>query len=349
MLAGPRRKQKISSDPRNKQWSEDSNRFGQRLMKQMGWSHGKGLGLKEDGKTEHIKVSLKNDNRGLGCNQNVEDNWISHQDDFNDLLSNLHQEHSQETATKNNPDSLSSIEEKSQKAKRRVHYKKFTRGKDLANRSVNDMNCILGRRSASGSNTPQSISAPSSDHENEEERTVSHGVKTIVNSVSMQEYFAQKMARMKELNVNGTVEGGNSPEAGGGKDGDSPRGENVESCIHRDGEEYEGRRKKKKVKKRKRKLEDGTEETGGDRKEDGMKEEAGIGEGAVEASMNGLGENEGLIENETLNGISTEDKDTSDSKRTDGENESGECESSGEKLKKKKKKKKRRKIEVDQD
>ncbi|KAJ8048927.1 PIN2/TERF1-interacting telomerase inhibitor 1 [Holothuria leucospilota] len=320
-------------------------------MKQMGWSNGKGLGLKEDGKTEHIKVSLKNDNRGLGCNQNVEDNWISHQDDFNDLLSNLHQEHSQETSTKNNPDSLSSIEEKSQKAKRRVHYKRFTRGKDLANRSVNDMNCILGRRSASGSNTPQSISAPSSDHENEEERMVSHGVKTIVNSVTMQEYFAQKMARMKELNVNGTVEGGNSPEAGDGKDGESP-GDDVESQIHRDGENGElKRKKKKKGKKRKRKLEDGIEETGWDKKEfEGDMEEGGIREdveGTVGARMNGLLENEGLVEDERLDGVSIEDEDTSDFKRTDGENESGECENGGEKLKKKKKK--RRKVEVEQD
>ena len=31
----------------------------------MGWSKGKGLGVKEDGKTEHISVSVKNDTRGI--------------------------------------------------------------------------------------------------------------------------------------------------------------------------------------------------------------------------------------------------------------------------------------------
>lgn len=191
------------------------------------------------------------------------------------------------------------------------------------------------------------MQAPSSDHENEEERIASHGVKTIVNTVSIQEYFAQKMARMKESSVNGALEGGNSPEAEDGKDGEFPGDEDVESQIHRHGEDEESKRKKKKAKKRKRKLEDGIEETGGDRNGGRMK--AGwVGEGAEEARMNGHGESEGLVENETLDGISIEDGDTSGLKRTDGEKESGECENSGEKLKKKKKKK-RRKVEVDQD
>ena len=33
-------------------------------MEKMGWSKGKGLGANEDGKREHVKVSLKTDNRG---------------------------------------------------------------------------------------------------------------------------------------------------------------------------------------------------------------------------------------------------------------------------------------------
>lgn len=30
----------------------------------MGWQHGKGLGAKENGVTEHVKVSYKNDSKG---------------------------------------------------------------------------------------------------------------------------------------------------------------------------------------------------------------------------------------------------------------------------------------------
>lgn len=33
-------------------------------MEKMGWEKGKGLGAKEDGMTEHIKVRFKSDNKG---------------------------------------------------------------------------------------------------------------------------------------------------------------------------------------------------------------------------------------------------------------------------------------------
>lgn len=34
------------------------------MLERMGWQHGKGLGAKEDGMTEHVKVSYKNDTQG---------------------------------------------------------------------------------------------------------------------------------------------------------------------------------------------------------------------------------------------------------------------------------------------
>lgn len=39
--------------------------FGERLMKQFGWSEGKGLGVKEDGMAEAIKVKQKKDQTGV--------------------------------------------------------------------------------------------------------------------------------------------------------------------------------------------------------------------------------------------------------------------------------------------
>lgn len=39
--------------------------FGERLLKQFGWSEGKGLGLKEDGMAEAIKVKQKKDQTGV--------------------------------------------------------------------------------------------------------------------------------------------------------------------------------------------------------------------------------------------------------------------------------------------
>ncbi|KAL6064639.1 hypothetical protein STEG23_030336, partial [Scotinomys teguina] len=148
MLAERRRKQKWTVDPRNTAWSNDDSKFGQRMLERMGWSKGKGLGAQEQGATEHIKVKVKNNNLGLGATNNNEDNWIAHQDDFNQLLAALNTCHSPETAdSSDNKEKKSfSLEEKSKTSKNRVHYMKFTKGKDLSSRSETDLDCIFGKR-----------------------------------------------------------------------------------------------------------------------------------------------------------------------------------------------------------
>ena len=52
LLADRSSKQRWSSDPRGKQWSEDKNKVSVKMMEKMGWTAGKGLGAKEDGNTE---------------------------------------------------------------------------------------------------------------------------------------------------------------------------------------------------------------------------------------------------------------------------------------------------------
>lgn len=42
----------------------DDSKFGQKMLEKFGWSKGKGLGAKEDGHVDHVKVSLKNDSLG---------------------------------------------------------------------------------------------------------------------------------------------------------------------------------------------------------------------------------------------------------------------------------------------
>uniref|UniRef100_A0A667X204 G-patch domain-containing protein n=1 Tax=Myripristis murdjan TaxID=586833 RepID=A0A667X204_9TELE len=148
MLAEPRRKQKWSVDPRNTAWTNDDSKFGQKMLERMGWSKGKGLGKGEQGSTEHIKVKVKNNNLGLGTTASYEDNWIAHQDDFNQLLAELNSCHRQSTTDECPPEEKQgfSLEEKSKTSKKRVHYMKFTKGKDLSCRSETDLNCIFGKR-----------------------------------------------------------------------------------------------------------------------------------------------------------------------------------------------------------
>ncbi|KAG8235068.1 hypothetical protein J437_LFUL015310 [Ladona fulva] len=65
MLAEPRRKEKWTLNPRGKFWSDDKNKFGQRMLEKMGWSEGKGLGASGQGATSHVAVKLKNDSKAI--------------------------------------------------------------------------------------------------------------------------------------------------------------------------------------------------------------------------------------------------------------------------------------------
>ncbi|XP_060079344.1 PIN2/TERF1-interacting telomerase inhibitor 1-like [Ylistrum balloti] len=193
MLAAPRRKQKLSADPRGNNWSKDGSKFGQKMLEKFGWSNGKGLGANEDGNVEHVKISLKNDTRGVGCSKNHADNWIAHQDDFNDLLSSLNQNGSdKDNNDEDSSDKVTGLEKKSKASRSRVHYQKFTKGKDLSSKSQEDMACIFGRRKIK-QDTSSEDDGSSSDSENKME----HGVITVRSTDSVQDYFAKKMAEKK--------------------------------------------------------------------------------------------------------------------------------------------------------
>ncbi|NXW19042.1 PINX1 inhibitor, partial [Circaetus pectoralis] len=184
-----RRRQKWSVDPRNSAWSKDESKFGQKMLEKMGWSKGKGLGAQEQGNTEHIKVQVKNNMLGLGATINYEDNWIAHQDDFNQLLAELNDCHGQgETESSvNNQKTMFSLEEKSKSSKKRVHYMKFAKGKDLSSRSEDDLSCIFGKRQKSVKTQQKNLwlSEPAD------------GYNTVKSVLTVQEYFAKRMAKLK--------------------------------------------------------------------------------------------------------------------------------------------------------
>lgn len=207
LFSPARRKQKWSVDPRNSAWSNDDSKFGQKMLERMGWSKGKGLGRGEQGSTEHIKVKVKNDSFGLGANASHEDKWIAHQDDFNDLLAHLNSCHGQNGNNDPPPEEekVFSLEEKSKTAKRRVHYMKFTKGKDLSSRSEKDLNCIFGKRAHSSKEQEQESNSSESQDEKEETTALASSeldtetiTNTVTSTMTMQEYFAQRMARLNK-------------------------------------------------------------------------------------------------------------------------------------------------------
>lgn len=171
------------------------------MLEKMGWSKGKGLGAQEQGNTEHIKVQVKNNTLGLGATINYEDSWIAHQDDFNQLLAELNDCHGQgETESSvNNQKTTFSLEEKSKSSKKRVHYVKFAKGKDLSSRSEDDLSCIFGKRQKS-MKTQEDITDPESQEEKKKNRWLAEpadGYNTVNSVLTVQEYFAKRMEKLK--------------------------------------------------------------------------------------------------------------------------------------------------------
>ncbi|XP_062504404.1 PIN2/TERF1-interacting telomerase inhibitor 1-like isoform X2 [Corticium candelabrum] len=175
MLAERKRKEKWSHDPRNTQWTRDKSKFGYRMLEKMGWKEGKGLGLQEDGSVAVVTVKKKTTNLGVGAKHKHEDNWLENQAAFDDLLATLNTssttgvnnrysvhrhrsfKHSTTSMYRNlittemeysgeRTASKVSLQQLSSSSRKRIHYKRFTQGKDLSLASSHDVDSILGRR-----------------------------------------------------------------------------------------------------------------------------------------------------------------------------------------------------------
>ena len=86
-------------DTQNLSWRSDKNSFGQKLLAKMGWKEGKGLGKREDGIVDHVKVKRRIDSAGIGIASSVPDGvmggrngnevLLSAVSDFNAMLSKM--------------------------------------------------------------------------------------------------------------------------------------------------------------------------------------------------------------------------------------------------------------------
>lgn len=251
----------------------DDSRFGTKMLEKMGWSKGRGLGANEDGSQEFVRIRFKNDAEGLGYEAR-DDQWTVHEEGFNGLLKALNGEENNENeksggvgsasedearpmgfgfkpepvVEKAKPKSLKenisgvSLEEKSKVSKARVHYKKFTRGKDLAQYSEKDLANIFGKKATEAIDSPvQIIPEPEPV---EEEKTLNPnfgGVQTVSTGLSVSDYFRMKMEAMKNKLKNNATNGGGEPKTVNGEDA-QPNG------IATDGAEEQPVKKKKKKK-----------------------------------------------------------------------------------------------------
>lgn len=201
MLAEPRRKtQQCFINPRGDAWAKDENKFGQKLMEKFGWSKGKGLGREEQGMTDCIKVLTKDNKKGIGY-KGSDDEWIKHYEGFESVLANLNSDNSKENSCSNsaaNSDdekkNASSLEKRSKGSRARVHYHKFTRGKDVSRYNSDDIACIIGSKR---SKQLADIEATQIKEEDEVGQQVKLNGVTTVKGGTVQEYFAEKLAKLK--------------------------------------------------------------------------------------------------------------------------------------------------------
>lgn len=125
-LAGQKEKQRISQDPNNLFWSKDESKFGFRMLQKMGWAPGKGLGVKEDGKKEHVKIKLKDNTLGVGATKKNIDNWLGNTDAFSRLLADLNSQPASEASSVNASDAEESTDaaDKEEETKEKKKSKK---------------------------------------------------------------------------------------------------------------------------------------------------------------------------------------------------------------------------------
>ncbi|KAH8373779.1 hypothetical protein KR200_008151 [Drosophila serrata] len=256
MLAEPRRRKRYNLCPRGKALYEDDNRFGTKMLEKMGWSKGNGLGARQDGEKDFVRIRFKNDAEGLGY-EAKDDQWTTHEEGFNGLLKSLNggeddkeadgkaSESEEETrpmgfgfkaddpeeppSKKKLKENISgmSLEQRSKQSKARVHYQKFTRGKDLSQYSEKDLANIFGKKAT------EDIAVPVVIEEPKEEQTVSPnfgGVQTVSTGLSVNDYFKQKMEAIKnKLKIGSTPENrvGEAQVNGSEVDVEEPKAENV--------------------------------------------------------------------------------------------------------------------------
>uniref|UniRef100_A0A8R1DRK6 G-patch domain-containing protein n=1 Tax=Caenorhabditis japonica TaxID=281687 RepID=A0A8R1DRK6_CAEJA len=244
ILAEPRRKQKISVDPQNLTWKNDDQKFSKKLMEKMGWSEGDGLGRNRQGNADAVKLKANHSGKGLGSDKlnDYDSTWISHHDDFADLLAALNKNKEAEPEQTEEEKAVAaekiSIELKSKSIRRRIHYQKFTRAKDTSNYSDSHKQGILGYGRLKKDKAEEEVKKEEISDSQESGEDKKEGQNT-VSTLSVGDYFAAKMAAIKAKR-----------EAAVNSAGVEPKTEPVEESVEETEEEKAKRKAEKKERKR---------------------------------------------------------------------------------------------------
>lgn len=114
--------------------------FAYNLMKKMGWTDGKGLGLNEDGETDHIKVRRKRSNAGLGASKETQSSVAN---GLNDVLAKLATNTS--TVSQETKPKIDAKKENQQpRRKQRAFLARRAAGKDVSSYSREQLKEIFG-------------------------------------------------------------------------------------------------------------------------------------------------------------------------------------------------------------
>jgi Pin2-interacting protein X1 len=118
------------------------------MLESMGWQKGNGLGKNQQGNLDFIKVRYRNNASGLGFDNLKDNQWTENESNFDSLLKNLNSNSNSgdDEASSAKKSKTKSLEEMSKQSRARVHYKKFTRGKDVYKYSEKDLANILGKK-----------------------------------------------------------------------------------------------------------------------------------------------------------------------------------------------------------
>ncbi|KAI6203358.1 G-patch domain protein [Aphelenchoides besseyi] len=190
ILAAPRRKQRLSIDPQNVEWINEAS-VGKRLMHQMGWNKGNGLGKNEQGQSENLKLKANLTGRGLGKDEHRStEHWIAHQDNFETLLAQLNQKSTAKQPSVDLPNKESAIQTTKTIRSRNLRAR-FCRAKDLS------IVCPTSKAGIFGIKSEQStVEVRESDVEKRETKCKSNDDdKLIVTSKSAAEIYKEKMRK----------------------------------------------------------------------------------------------------------------------------------------------------------